>query len=78
MILNVHAHILFRRVFRYVLKSVKSAFSEHDLIHVSESFPELLIERSGIKINFKLLFISKFLQLFDKYFFDKILSEGAK
>ena len=41
------SRILFGRVSGHVRKSVTSGFSERDLIHVSQSFPELLINGSG-------------------------------
>ena len=38
--LNIHAHILPRRVSGHVCKSVTSGFLEHALTHVSQGFPE--------------------------------------
>ena len=46
-ILKHSSRILFGRVFGHVRKSVTSGFSEGDLIHVSQNFPELLIKGSG-------------------------------
>ena len=47
-ILKHSSRILFGRVSGHVRKSVTSGFSERDLIHVSQSFPELLIKGSGL------------------------------
>ena len=49
-----HSRILFGRVSGHVCKSVASGFSERDLILVSQSFPELLIKRSGTQIDLNL------------------------
>ena len=47
-ILQHSSRILFGRVSGHVRESVTGGFSERDLIHVSQSFPELLIKGSGL------------------------------
>ena len=46
-ILKHSSRILFGRVSGHVRKSVTSGFLERNLIHGSQSFPELLIKGSG-------------------------------
>ena len=61
-ILKHSSRILFGRVSRHVRKSTTSGFSKRDLIHVSQSFPELLINGSGTINKLKLLFMIRYIK----------------